>query len=832
MASPQLDFIRRAAPGAQRGYREFGVPASVTIAQAILESGWGKSHIGSANNYFGIKAQSATSYGPIAIGTVTVPTREVINGRSIMVNGRFRKYRSMDDSMRDHGRFLRDNSRYKPAFAHSRDPNAFAQAIHRAGYATDPKYSSLLIGLMKQWDLYQFDRGGPKSNGKHHPDKDRPQKAPVKDRPKGTTKPKAKDKTKPRAKDKPALTPAQIRARAFVANLQRDLNDHLLDLGSPRRLAIDGKWDPHTQAAFEQVCRILGIEPERSVRTFRLIAATSAKNVTRNKDEMHLAQTKGAAYAERLRKHFENTRGVGIAKVGGRPVPAAKRAQAAIITLQRDLNAHLRRLGSPRVLAVDGTWNPYTQEAFKQICKTLGIEPVRSMRTFRLIAGAAATPRTDAELDEAAREFRTDLKRQFDNARQIRSAVVVGGKPMSEQERAAAYIAGLQRDLNTQLTWLGSTRRLKVDGSWDPQTQRAFNRVCRVLGVKPVRNARTFRVIAGATVTRTQAEMRRAKEEGAPFKSDLEKYFALEPSVLITQHKPEQPGGGTGKGGAGGAGGGGQPVGPRTRTFRVKSPEMKGKDIRAFQRVINERLKRWGVDTRVEVDGEYGTFTRRAARQVAFGLGLAETDYKHGFTPEVREKLRDPAKRTQAEIARAERRGEWRRRLRKRHRGGGPAMALEFARAHIGVKEIAGNNRGKLIDQWNLASHCPLGSAWCGNFMNACLRAAGFENQPWLAACRVIESHARAGQGGWQWIASNPRPGDLILFTIDGAANHVGMVESVSGSQVITIEGNTRADTEPVNSNPDAVERRHRPLSSARGYARPPYARDSRRQKS
>ena len=57
------------------------------------------------------------------------------------------------------------------------------------------------------------------------------------------------------------------------------------------------------------------------------------------------------------------------------------------------------------------------------------------------------------------------------------------------------------------------------------------------------------------------------------------------------------------------------------------------------------------------------------------------------------------------------------------------------------------------------------------------------------------------------------------------------MVESVSSSQIITIEGNTRADTEPVNSNPDAVERRHRPLNSARGYARPPYARDSRRKK-
>jgi uncharacterized protein (TIGR02594 family) len=828
MASPQQDFIRRAAPGARRGFKEFGVPASVTIAQAILESGWGKSHIGSANNYFGIKAQGPTSFGPIAIGTVTVPTREVINGRSITVNGRFRKYRSMDDSMRDHGRFLRDNSRYKPAFAHSNDANAFAQAIHRAGYATDPKYSSLLIGIMKQWNLYQFDHGGPKTNGKHHPDKDKPKKkAPgrpvAKDKPKN----KPKDKAKPKPKDKPAITPAQLRARAFVANLQRDLNDYLIPLGSPRRLAIDGRWDKHTQAAFEQVCRIHGIEPERSVRTFRLIAALASPTAERTKQELDLARDKGAAYAERLRAHFENTRGVGIAKVGGRPVPAAKRAQAAVITLQRDLNVHLRRLGSPRVLAVDGTWNPYTQEAFKQVCQTLGIAPERSMRTFRLIAGSAARRHPDARLSPAARKFRENLKEQFEKSRQARQALVVGGTPMSEKERAAAYIVGLQRDLNTQLKWLGSTRRLKVDGTWDDSTQRAFTRVCRVLGVEPDRNARTFRVIAGATATRTQTELRRAKEDGARFKTDLQSFFELEPSVLVTQHKPGQPGGG--KDGGPGAK---APGDRKARVFRVKSPEMKGKDVRAFQSVINERYKRWGVDTRVEVDGEYGTFTRRAARQVAFGLGLAEKTYKHGFTPEVREKLRDPGKRTAAEMARAERRGEWRRRLKKRHRGGGPAMALEFARRHVGVKEIAGNNRGKLIDQWNQASGSPLGSAWCGNFMNACLRAAGFENQPWLAACRFIEINARAGKGGWQWLTSNPRPGDLILFTVGGAANHVGMVETVSSSQVVTIEGNTRADTEPVNSNPDAVERRHRPRSSARGYARPPYARDSRRQQS
>src|ERR1700754_4161738 len=168
MASPQLDFIRRAAPGAQRGFKEFHVPASVTIAQAILESNWGKQHV--ANNYFGIKAASATSFGSIAIGTAMAPTWEGVNGKTVHVQGRFRKYRSMSDSMRDHGRFLKENSRYKPAFAHSGDADAFAHAIHKAGYATDPQYAAKLISLMKTWNLYRFDHGHPKANGgKPHP---------------------------------------------------------------------------------------------------------------------------------------------------------------------------------------------------------------------------------------------------------------------------------------------------------------------------------------------------------------------------------------------------------------------------------------------------------------------------------------------------------------------------------------------------------------------------------------------------------------------------------------------------------------------------------------
>jgi CHAP domain-containing protein len=108
--------------------------------------------------------------------------------------------------------------------------------------------------------------------------------------------------------------------------------------------------------------------------------------------------------------------------------------------------------------------------------------------------------------------------------------------------------------------------------------------------------------------------------------------------------------------------------------------------------------------------------------------------------------------------------------------------------------------------------------------MNACLMAAGFPRQTFLPLVQDTENHARAGIGGWL-LTHSPKPGDLAMYTIKGAANHVGMVESINGSQMITIEGNTLADGEPQTANPDGVERRHRSVSSARSFARPPYSR-------
>ncbi|AEV86209.1 glucosaminidase [Actinoplanes sp. SE50] len=154
----QAQFIAAAVTGAQAGWRQFGVPPSVTIAQAILESGWGKSGLAAVDrNYFGIKCQKG-SYGSIASGCHVYATTECDKaGKCFPTSDAFRTYASMADSFRDHGSFLRVNSRYAPAFAYTRDANNFIWQVWKAGYATDPNYYTKVTGLMTAFNLYRYD---------------------------------------------------------------------------------------------------------------------------------------------------------------------------------------------------------------------------------------------------------------------------------------------------------------------------------------------------------------------------------------------------------------------------------------------------------------------------------------------------------------------------------------------------------------------------------------------------------------------------------------------------------------------------------------------------
>ena len=143
-------FIQSVAPGAIAGWQKYHVLPSITAAQAILESGWGRSTLTTrAHNLFGIKG----SYNG---QSVTMPTHEVYGGRSVMVNAQFRAYPNNTASIEDHGRFLNVNSRYRNLLGDT-NYRSVANKLHQDGYATSPSYASSLINLVQSYSLTQLD---------------------------------------------------------------------------------------------------------------------------------------------------------------------------------------------------------------------------------------------------------------------------------------------------------------------------------------------------------------------------------------------------------------------------------------------------------------------------------------------------------------------------------------------------------------------------------------------------------------------------------------------------------------------------------------------------
>ena len=127
---------------------QFGIPASITLAQGILESGNGESRLATeGKNHFGIKCHDNW------------------NGETIIEDDDekgecFRKYSKVADSYRDHSLFLTERERYSSLFDLSpTNYKAWAKGLKKAGYATNPKYPSLLIDLIEKYDLIRFDKG-------------------------------------------------------------------------------------------------------------------------------------------------------------------------------------------------------------------------------------------------------------------------------------------------------------------------------------------------------------------------------------------------------------------------------------------------------------------------------------------------------------------------------------------------------------------------------------------------------------------------------------------------------------------------------------------------
>jgi flagellum-specific peptidoglycan hydrolase FlgJ len=156
--SAQQAFIAEVAPGALAAQHQYGIPAAVTIAQAIDESGWGQSMLAAQDhNLFGIKGT-----GPA--GSVERPTQEYENGQPVTVNAPFRVYSDVAQSITDHSLLLATGSAYQQAMADRRSPDAFANDLTGV-YATDPNYGANLITIMRQFNLYRFDAGTSAAHG-------------------------------------------------------------------------------------------------------------------------------------------------------------------------------------------------------------------------------------------------------------------------------------------------------------------------------------------------------------------------------------------------------------------------------------------------------------------------------------------------------------------------------------------------------------------------------------------------------------------------------------------------------------------------------------------
>jgi peptidoglycan hydrolase FlgJ len=147
LSASKDDFLRTLRPHAEQAAREIGVDPDALLAQAALETGWGRSVPCNAQgecsfNLFGIKAGSQWSGA-----TVSVPTLEFESGVAVRKVERFRAYDSPADSFRDYAALIRDSARYASARGAGDNVEAFAAALQQGGYATDPNYAQKIAAV-------------------------------------------------------------------------------------------------------------------------------------------------------------------------------------------------------------------------------------------------------------------------------------------------------------------------------------------------------------------------------------------------------------------------------------------------------------------------------------------------------------------------------------------------------------------------------------------------------------------------------------------------------------------------------------------------------------
>lgn len=139
-------YVDMYAPAAMQSMKTYGIPASIKLAQGILESGSGNGTLcRTANNHFGIKCKEEW-------------TGDSVSHTDDAPDECFRKYNSALESYNDHSEFLANRVYYKNLFTLDKsDYQAWAKGLKKAGYATDPKYPSKLINIIERYRLYEYD---------------------------------------------------------------------------------------------------------------------------------------------------------------------------------------------------------------------------------------------------------------------------------------------------------------------------------------------------------------------------------------------------------------------------------------------------------------------------------------------------------------------------------------------------------------------------------------------------------------------------------------------------------------------------------------------------
>jgi flagellar protein FlgJ len=153
-------FVEKMRPHAEAAARVVGVPADLLLAQAGLETGWGRSQPKAADgaashNLFGIKAGRSWD-GAVAVASTT----EYVAGAFVRTVEKFRSYGSYTEAFQDFGRLITGNARYAGAVARTGDPVAYAKSLQQGGYATDPHYAEKLVRAIR---LVAGQAGAPPS---------------------------------------------------------------------------------------------------------------------------------------------------------------------------------------------------------------------------------------------------------------------------------------------------------------------------------------------------------------------------------------------------------------------------------------------------------------------------------------------------------------------------------------------------------------------------------------------------------------------------------------------------------------------------------------------